>query len=564
MINPLRTKEKFGYEIENLSLGTHKQIVVDCDYCKCEFYPVYKNYNIAVKKNEAINFQKMACESCRQFKIIEVKKRDGVYEEGKKIANQKMMETKNKNGCVQKVAQMNREIWANKTKEEIAEITERREKAILEKHGVTHFSKTEEFKEKFKNTCLEKYGAENPSLVEEFKEKRRLTNQERFGVDNAFQSEEIKNKAKQTSLEKYGVERYGDTQEFKDLVEEKMQGKWDEVVEKRRATCMEKYGVNHPNKVPELAQKQIQTRKDNGTIKLIDGKTVKEFCKDNNVSISYTNQLIQQGIDPSLMEKSVTQIEQVIKEILIKNDIKFSHNGNIGKRKYDFLIPEFNLILEADSFYWHSDFNDKEQKYHQIKRDFYIESGYKPLFFRQNEIIEKPKIIESIILNKIGRSERVFARNCGIELCEFKDAKNWFEENHLMGSGRGTCLFLINKETKERLCGIQIVKKKDYGYEISRFATKYNTSVVGGFSKLISHAHDILKFKSLITYIDLRYGNGNYLKELGFDKTNESLSFGWTNGKQIFHRMTFEGETGYQHGFAKIWDCGQAKWIKMY
>ena len=65
-----------------------------------------------------------------------------------------------------------------------------------------------------------------------------------------------------------------------------------------------------------------------------------------------------------------------------------------------------------------------------------------------------------------------------------------------------------------------------------------------------------------MTFIDKRYGLGGYLKDMGFKHMNESLSFKWTDFNETFHRMNFKGNTGYDHGLFKIWDCGQAKWEK--
>ena len=71
----------------------------------------------------------------------------------------------------------------------------------LEKYGVDHPYKLDEFKEKRKQTNLEKYGVESPMQLDEFKEKRKQTCLEKYGVESPMQSEEIKEKRKQTNLE---------------------------------------------------------------------------------------------------------------------------------------------------------------------------------------------------------------------------------------------------------------------------------------------------------------------------------------------------------------------------
>jgi hypothetical protein len=84
---------------------------------------------------------------------------------------------------------------------------------------------------------------------------------------------------------------------------------------------------------------------------------------------------------------------------------------------------------------------------------------------------------------------------------------------------------------------------------------------MGGFSRLIKFAGDKLNIKSLFTFIDLRYGSGNYLEGLGFKHINTSVSFKWASHKKTYHRMNFSGNTGYNKGYYKIWDCGQSKYV---
>lgn len=71
----------------------------------------------------------------------------------------------------------------------------------------------------------------------------------------------------------------------------------------------------------------------------------------------------------------------------------------------------------------------------------------------------------------------------------------------------------------------------------------------------------VLRPTYIQTFIDRRYGTGTHLKSLGWKFVHEYPSFRWTDGAMSYHRMKFPGSTGYNHGMAKIWDCGQAKWV---
>jgi hypothetical protein len=140
--------------------------------------------------------------------------------------------------------------------------------------------------------------------------------------------------------------------------------------------------------------------------------------------------------------------------------------------------------------------------------------------------------------------------------------KNFFEQNHLMGYSPGGRTYVLKKHD-EILAGIQVKwKKKNFLLDVSRFCTKNGVSVPGAWSRLLKYIEKHENPKEIQTFIDLRYGDGSYLSSLGFSKKTEHLSFKWTDGVNCFHRMTFPGNSGYDVGLVKIWDCGQAKWVK--
>jgi hypothetical protein len=58
---------------------------------------------------------------------------------------------------------------------------------------------------------------------------------------------------------------------------------------------------------------------------------------------------------------------------------------------------------------------------------------------------------------------------------------------------------------------------KNYEYELIRSCTKLNTLVLGGFNKLLSYFVKTYNSKSIITYTDVRYFNGNSYKNAGFN-----------------------------------------------
>lgn len=369
-------------------------------------------------------------------------------------------------------------------------------------------------------TCLNKYGKSSVLETESVKEKIASTNLKKYGNKVASKSEIVKQKTIENNLKKYGVEYPQYTDEYR-------------------------------SKMSQLNTKETYKK-----------KSRKEWADELEISRSGFNQRVQKhGFEIAVsMEKGQSEIESIIESILKKNNIEYIKQQKLDCYIPDFILPQNSSIIEADGLYWHSDAINKNKYYHKQKREKYLELGYNSLFFRENEILFKKDIVESIILNKIGKTKNVyFARKCKIEELKHKDKKVFFDKNHLMGVGRGKTYILSYKG--KVVCALQYTIKKGL-MDISRFCPVLNTSVVGGYSRLIKHVEKLETPEKTQSFIDLRYGSGEYLHNFGFVKDTNYLSFAWTKNLETVHRLKYRGSTGYDYGYSKIWDCGQLKYIK--
>lgn len=364
-----------------------------------------------------------------------------------------------------------------------------------------------------------------------------------------LKSEEHKNLIKSRMIEKYGVDNYWKSPENRD---------------KNKKALIEKYGVDNIMKLQDISEeafkKAYQTRLNNGSIKTYNGKTVKEIIAEKGCSKSGFNLLVRQiGIENALKkEKNITSIEQIVIDILDKNNISYKMFERIHGRISDITIN--NLVIECNGNFWHSEKN-LERSYHAKKRLHYIKHGYTCLFFRSDEIIDSTPIVESIILNKLSIiPNRIFARKCNIQPVPKNEAKEFFKTNHLMGYGRGETIGLY---TDKLVMAGQFCSLGDNKWDLSRMCPALNTTVIGGYSRILKE-FEKRQPKYLRNFIDLRYGSGEYLSKLGFNKSSCYLSFKWTNGNSVFGRLQFKGNDGYENNLTKIWDCGQQKWEKFY
>jgi hypothetical protein len=176
------------------------------------------------------------------------------------------------------------------------------------------------------------------------------------------------------------------------------------------------------------------------------------------------------------------------------------------------------------------------------------------------------EIVESVILNACNlNTNRVGARSLSVKRLTKEESKTFLTKNHLMGAGRGDSFGLVDSAgTIYSIMQIICKSKSDNFFEVSRFCNALQTTVAGGYSKLLKYVESVIDMSSLITFVDLSYGTGVYLTNLGFIKSTFSRSFKWTDGRDVYNRMQYPGKTGFDYGLDRLWDSGQQKWVKNY
>jgi len=178
----LITKEVLIYKkpvkIGDLSLNSHKIVVVKCDNCGKEKKIRYQLYNILTKNNT-----------------------EDYYCNNKECINKKRTMVIQKKYGVDNVFQLE-------------EIKEKIKVTNMELYGAENPQQNKEIKNKTEETNLKKYGVRNPFQSELIKEKMRITNKKNLGFEFPSQSESVKDKKKITSLKNYGFEYPIQNKEF--------------------------------------------------------------------------------------------------------------------------------------------------------------------------------------------------------------------------------------------------------------------------------------------------------------------------------------------------------------
>lgn len=220
----------------------------------------------------------------------------------------------------------------------------------------------------------------------------------------------------------------------------------------------------------------------------------------------------------------------------------------------DFLIGE--VAVNLDGLYVHS---EKEKRYHFDMREKYEAVGRRVLQFREDEILYQGAIVRSIVDGLAGRHASIGARKCELRRLTPSEMKDFFDANHLMGNHAAAVGFGLFADGL--VCAMS-VRRIEGGFEIARFGSLLGLRVAGGFSKLLAHVEKIYPGR-VVSFCDLRYGNGGVYRKAGFVLEGVTLGFSWTDYKHTFNRLRCRNEEQAKAwGWVPIYDAGQAKFVK--
>ena len=317
-----------------------------------------------------------------------------------------------------------------------------------------------------------------------------------------------------------------------------------------------------------------------------------DLCKDKQYIISRPVYYIRKkiNIEPCTILNPVddikiknTSIEIFIKQILDKYNINYETNVRniIPPKEVDIYIPEKNIAIECNGVFWHSDQN-KPQKYHYDKYRLCLDNKIQLISIWEDQIVNNPEKIESIMLSKLGiYDKRIYARNCIIKEVSSKECNEFLDKYHLQGKTNSSIRLglyyndeLISVITfgKGRKC-----LNSKTNYELYRYCCKNNIQIIGGASKLFKYFLKIYNPEYIESFSSNDISNGNLYKQLGFEKVSDSIGY-WYVDKEMnrYHRYKFtkyslvregydkdktEFEIMDERGFYRIYDSGQTKWV---
>lgn len=251
-------------------------------------------------------------------------------------------------------------------------------------------------------------------------------------------------------------------------------------------------------------------------------------------------------------------------------------------REIDIFIPSKNVGIEINGLYWHTD-KFRDRNYHRMKKDDL--NGIRLIQITDLQWKTKRPICESIILNAIGMSSPINARECVLETYEHstKDIREFFESNHMSGFVAGS-FYAVLRHGNDIACGMILGKSrfhKDGRTELLRYVCKRNTNVRGGFSRLF-HAYRKEHHEDVFSYVNLDLFDASMYRRNPSWKCVGRTDHGyfWTDGDNVVSRykamkknlkswfpnydgsMT-EAENMTRNGFHRYYDCGSMIFVNV-
>jgi hypothetical protein len=187
-------------------------------------------------------------------------------------------------------------------------------------------------------------------------------------------------------------------------------------------------------------------------------------------------------------------------------------------QEIDIYLPDRQFGIELHGLYWH---RRREQAYHYKKWKSAHDQGIRLIQVFEDEWANKQNIVLSRIDAMLGRCETYDARKLSVEVIKPARGNQFLEERHIQGrapSGQHyaltdgdevIALAVFGKERKGASSGAQ-----NGGWEVMRYASIGR--VRGGFSRLLKAFRRTHTEGRVVSYCDLRYGNGDLYKACGF------------------------------------------------
>jgi len=267
-------------------------------------------------------------------------------------------------------------------------------------------------------------------------------------------------------------------------------------------------------------------------------------------------------------------VSELVPAVINERDI-------IKPYELDIWVPSRSLAIEYNGLYFHS-FGHSEsraERYrHYDKCSLAHSNGVDLLQVSEHEWLYKRGVVKSVILNKLGLSDRLMARKCDIIDVDRTVCKQFYDDYHLQGY-RSALVNLALSNDNNIVAMMSFSRHRKFEFEIIRYACIAGCAIAGGPSRLFSAFIRRYNPVSVISYADRRYSSGRMYFNLGFRLDGLTQpGYVYVRGSSVFSRFMFqkhklagmlekfdpgltEPVNMFNNGYRRLWDAGNLRFI---
>lgn len=280
---------------------------------------------------------------------------------------------------------------------------------------------------------------------------------------------------------------------------------------------------------------------------------------------------------PIIVSNPQQEIINFVRGVDPELNILVNDRNVIYPYEIDILI-DGHIGIEYHGLYFHSYCSDNENKdAHQLKHIKAAKSGINLIQIFADEWLNNKELVKSMICNRLGLSDKIYARNCEIAYLTTKEYNSFCDQNHIYGAKNAKYRYGLT-HNGVLVCLMSLNKKKNH-YEIERMCSSQGVVVVGGASKMFKHFIRDVNPNKVISYCDARFGLGDVYVQLGMTRISLTKpGYMYTDCKLRLSRWKYqkhklskiknfnfskdksEPENMFANGFRRIWDAGHYKY----
>lgn len=268
----------------------------------------------------------------------------------------------------------------------------------------------------------------------------------------------------------------------------------------------------------------------------------------------------------------------------LRGDAIATHRQLLSRRgEVDIWVPSEKLAIEYNGLYWHSADqllkSGKSATADAEKRKELVKFGIRYVGIFEDEWLHAQEIVKSRLRNILGVTpRRIGARLTTVRDVSSRDAAQFCRSNHISGAGRSNVrygLYLDDELISVMTFSRSNLSRRVIGWEINRYCTVLNTTVIGGATRLFKKFVADHKPSSVISYADSRWSEGELYRILGFKFVHQTVPNYWYVRRGTTHRIhrytlrktkeddqhLSERELRAAQGYDVVYDCGSTKWL---